>query len=211
MKNKASKLIRVYLACLALILLQGCATSHEKAQVENLAPDGYLVEKLVVIGFVDDQSTRAEYENAFARRMKELGVDCETSHQAVPDLGDLDDDAKYKKAKATTTANTSVLIGVTEVNKKAIQASNALFGVWVAGLLLDEPLIRSAGAWGGLAATNEGSKLEMEATLWSMDDDSLLWSMDTNSYDFSLYNTTKSAELMADLVYRELKEDGLIN
>ena len=211
MKNKASKLIRVYLACLALILLQGCATSHEKAQVENLAPDGYLVEKLVVIGFVDDQSTRAKYENAFARRMTELGVDTETSYQTVPDLGDLDDDGKYKEAKTTTTANTSVVIGVTEVNKEAIHAGNALFGVWVAGLLLDEPLIRSAGAWGGLAATNEGSKLEMEATLWSMDDDSLLWSMDTNSYDFGLYNTTKSAELMADLVYRELKEDGLIN
>jgi len=205
------KLISVCSACAALMLLQGCATTHEKAQVENLAPDGYVVEKLVVIGFVDDQSTRAKYEDAFASRMKELGVDTDTSYQAVPDLADLDDDAKYMKAKATTTANTSVVIGITEVNKEAVQASNALFGVWIAGLLLDEPLMRSAGAWGGLAATNEGSKLEMQATLWSMDDDSQLWSMDTNSYDFALSNTTKSGELMADLVYRELKEDGLIN
>ena len=44
-----------------------------------------------------------------------------------------------------------------------------------------------------------------------MDDDSLLRSMDTNSYNYALAYTNKPRELMAELVHRELKEDGLIN
>jgi hypothetical protein len=208
MKNK---LIKVCSACLVLMLLQGCATSHDKALVENLAPDGYSVDKLVVVGMIDDDATRTKCENAFANKMKELGVDCDTSYQGVPNINDLDDEAKYIKAKSTTTANTSVVIEITEVNREAIQASNALFGVWVAGVLLGDDTLRGAGAWGGLAASSEAGNLEMRVTLWSMDDDSLLWSMDTNSYNYALAYTNKSGELMAELVHRELKEGGLIN
>lgn len=208
MKNK---MIKVFSACIVLMLLQGCATSHEKASIQNLAPDDFSINRLVVVGIINQDASRAKFENGFADKMEELGVACDTSHEAIPNIDDLDDEAKYNKAKSTTTANASVVLEIIDVNEGAIDAKNALFGVWIAGVLLGDDTLRSAGAWGGLAAGGAAGNLKMRVTLWDMEDDSLLWSMDTDSYNYALANTNKSGAIMADLVYRELKEDGLIN
>lgn len=191
-------------------LLAGCTTTHTTDSKENLAPSGYVINQLVVVSFTGDDSVRQKFEEGYSERMTELGVSTAPSYLAMPQIESLSDNDQLQAAKAKTSADTSVLVEVIEESEKARATSNVMWGVWIAGLLSGDDTLRSAGAWGGLAATGAAGNYKMRVTLWNMDDDSLLWRIDTDSYVFDLASTKKSAAKLADLIHRELKNDGLI-
>ena len=56
---------RSLLTLLALVVA-GCATSHTAAVRKNVAPPGYSIDKLVVVGFSKDAPTRQTFEDAFS-------------------------------------------------------------------------------------------------------------------------------------------------
>jgi len=200
-------------ACVLVLgggLLMGCATTHTTNNKENLAPSGYVINQLVVVAFTDDDSVRQKFEEGFSERMTELGISAGPSYSAMPELEDLSDDEKLQAAKANTSADTSVLIEVIEENEKARGAEYEMFGVWIAGLLSGDDNLRSAAAWGGLAASGAAGNYKMRVTLWNMEDDALLWRMDTDSYVYDLAKTKNSAAILADLIHQELKDDSLI-
>jgi hypothetical protein len=198
---------RSLLAVLALVIA-GCATSHTAAVRKNVAPAGYSIKKLVVVGFSKDAPTRQTFEDAFSKRMSTLGTDAETSYGIMPDLEDLQEDGALEVAKAKTGADTSVLVEVVESNESARVATGVAFGAWVAGLLTGDSDLRRV-AWAGSVGTRiaEGD-WKLRITLWNMADNSLLWSVDTDSYMQG--STEVEAANLATFIHGELKTDGLV-
>ena len=198
---------RSLLTLLALVVA-GCATSHTAAVRKNVAPPGYSINKLVVVGFSKDVATRQTFEESFARRMSALGTETDTSFGIMPKLEDLDDDGALQAAKAKTGADTSVLVEVVESNEAAQVATGVAFGVWVAALLTGESDLRRV-AWAGSVGTRvaEGD-WTLRITLWNMADNALLWSIDTDSYMQGSLEV--EAANLATYVHGELKKDGLV-
>ena len=198
---------RSLLLALAVAIV-GCATSHTAAVRKNVAPPGYTINKLVVVGFSKDAATRQAFEESFAKRMSALGTETEPSFGIMPKLEDLQDDDALQTAKAKTGADTSVLVEVVESNKAAQVATGVAFGVWVAALLTGESDLRRA-AWVGSVGTRvaEGD-WKLRITLWNMADNSLLWSVDTDSYMQG--SVEPEAANLATFIQGELKTDGLV-
>jgi len=188
----------------------GCATSHTGTRVENLAPSSYSISELIVVAFTDDADARREFETGFAGRFTELSAETGVSYEAMPDLSGLDDDGSLQRAKARTGADTSVLVEIIKEDTAARGTRDALFGVWVAGLLTGSSELRRAGARGGAAATTAAASYEFRITLWHMADDSLLWTMDTDSFVVDLSSTSNSGAKLADTVHAELASSGLV-
>lgn len=193
-----------------LLFLSSCTTTHESTEPVNVAPAGYRIQQLVVVAFTEDKTIRQDFEGGFAEEMNNLGLPTEISYGAIPDLEDLGDEAKLQRAKDRVSADTSLLIEVVEANEEAKGAQGALFGVWVAGLLLDDRNLRSAGAWGGLAAADAAANYKLRATLWNMADNSLLWSNVYKSYIHDLSSTKDSGAKLAAVIKAELVASGLI-
>lgn len=198
---------RSLLTLLALVVA-GCATSHTAAVRKNVAPPGYSINELVVVGFSKDAATRQTFEDAFAKRMSTLGPETEISYGIMPNLEDLEKDGALEAAKAKTGADTSVLVEVVESNETAQVATGVAFGAWVAGLLTGDSDLRRV-AWVGSIGTRvaEGD-WKLRITLWNMTDNALLWSIDTDSYMQGSLEV--EAANLATFIHGELKTDGLL-
>jgi hypothetical protein len=194
----------------SLLFLSSCATTHESTEPVNVAPAGYRIQQLVVVAFTEDKTIRKDFEGGFAEKMNNLGLPTEISYAAMPILDDLDDEAKLQRAKDQVSADTSLLIEVVESSETAKGAQGAMFGVWIAGLLLDDRNLRSAGAWGGLAAADAAANYRLRVTLWNMTDNSLLWSNIYKSYLHDLSSTKDSGASLAAVIKDELAASGLI-
>ena len=193
-----------------LLFLSSCTTTHESTEPVNVAPAGYRIQQLVIVAFTEDKTIRNHFEDGFAKEMNNLGLPTETSYAAMPILEDLDDEHKLQRAKDQVSADTSLLVEVVEANDTAKEAQGVMFGVWVAGLLLDDRNLRSAGAWGGLAAADAAANYKLRVTLWNMADNSLLWSNVYKSYIHDLSNTKDSGAKLAAVIKAELAASGLI-
>ena len=211
MQNRVEKyLFRAFTMTIFIMLSACAATSHEITESVNHAPAGYQIQKLVVVAITEDGPTRSKFEDGFASAMSNHGLSTNASYKAMPDLDDLADDQKLEKAKSETSADTSLMVEVVEVNAPAKATKNAMFGVWIAGVLLDDDDVRRVGAWGGLAASDAGSNYKLRVTVWNMDDNSLLWTGDTISYVYDLASDEKSGAILADTIHEELLKSGLI-
>lgn len=193
-----------------LLFLSSCTTTHESTEPVNVAPAGYRIQQLVVVAFTDDKAIREDFENGFAQEMSNLGLPTKPSFGVMPILEDLAEEAKLQRAKDQVSADTSLLVEVVEANEAAKDAQGAMFGVWVAGLLLDDRNLRSAGAWGGMAAADAAANYKLRATLWNMANNSLLWSNVYKSYIHDLSSTKDSGAKLAAVIKAELVASGLI-
>ena len=85
---------------------------------------------------------------------------------------------------------------------------SAMGALWWASLILDEPELRSAAAWGGLAAYNAGGKYQLRLSLWDAESADLIWSMDTKS--FSNNSDVKDSTALAERTIKELRAKGMV-
>lgn len=189
-------------------LLFGCATSHQPTS-SFVNENATKVESVAVFAITTDAGIRNDFENAFSTVFSSEGIPTVSTVNYLPDLGSLKDDQSIIDMYDLTDTNVGLTIEVTKERSAAAQTTtNAMSAVWIAGLLLDEPNLRRAGAWGGVAAYSQAGKYQLRLSLWDAKTAELQWSMDTNS--FTNDNTAKDAKTLAEAVLKELRRQGLV-
>ncbi len=209
--NLQSKTSSLYLsvAVLALAITGGCATQHEV--VESRAVDGAgKLDSLVVFVVSSSAAIRSEVEDTFSLSMSADGVPTQPTYPYLPALEQLQDDDAIIAMFQKTGANMGLTVELLEAQSEGAQkAQGALFATWAAGVLLDDPVLRSAGAWGGLAAYNAAGKYKVRLNLWDAETAELQWTADTQS--FTNEDVRQDAEKLAEFTRNELKAKGILN
>ena len=197
--------------CIVVFLtlaLAACATQHAVEESQVVAGHEK-VESLLVVALVASTGQRAAMEDSFSTTMAQNGVPTQPTYPYLPTLDMLADDATIIAMYKDSGANMGLTIEwLQATSEKARKAEAVTFGVWLAGLVLDEPALRSAVAYSGLAAYGAAGEYKLRINLWDAADGELQWTMDTRS--FTNQDIVKDAERLAEVVYDELKSKGLL-
>jgi hypothetical protein len=195
-------------AGITLVLAAGCATQHEATQGQAM-PGAGQVQSLVIFVVSDSAAVRSEVEDTFSLSMSAAGVPTKPTYPHLPSLQQLEDDDAIIAMFKETGANMGLTVELLEAQSEGAQkAQGALFATWAAGVLLDDPVLRSAGAWGGLAAYNKAGKYKVRLNLWDAETAELQWTADTQS--FTNEDVRQDAEKLAEFTRDELAAQGLL-
>ena len=204
---KALRIMHI-LTAVSLVFIIGCATEHQVAD-STVSKNVDKIKSIAVFFVIDDVTQRAVWEDTFASVLATEGIAAATTYTHLPDIGSLKNDNAILDMYQHTGANSGLTIEViTPRSGAAMGTQSAMGALWWASLILDEPELRSAAAWGGLAAYNAGGKYQLRLSLWDAESADLIWSMDTKS--FSNNSDVKDSTALAERTIKELRAKGMV-
>ena len=196
------------LTAVSLVFIIGCATEHQVAD-STVSKNVDKIKSIAVFFVIDDVTQRAVWEDTFASVLATEGIAAATTYTHLPDIGSLKNDNAILDMYQHTGANSGLTIEViTPRSGAAMGTQSAMGALWWASLILDEPELRSAAAWGGLAAYNAGGKYQLRLSLWDAESADLIWSMDTKS--FSNNSDVKDSTALAERTIKDLRAKGMV-
>jgi hypothetical protein len=204
---KALRVMHILIAA-SLVFMIGCATEHQVADstVSKSVPE---IKSMAVFFVINDVTQRTVWEDTFASVLATEGIAAATTYTHLPDIESLENDNAILEMYQRTGANSGLTIQViTQRSAAAMNTGAATSALWWAGLILDDPALRNAAAWGGLAAYNAGGKYQLRLSLWDAETADLIWSMDTKS--FTNNSDVKDATTLAERAIKELRAKGLV-
>ena len=192
----------------SVVLLAGCANHHQVVDSEA-SESGKAVSSIAVFAVTSDPAERSGYENAFTSVFATEGIVAATTYDDSPDMESLDNASDisdmYRRAGADSGLTIEVVKPQNETARKTGAAMNA---AWWAGLILDQPELRTIGSVGTMATYGEAGKYQLRVSLWDASTGERLWTMDTDS--FSHGNTDKDASKLAEMVAQQLRAKALL-
>jgi len=204
---KASRIIHILVAA-SLVVVTGCATKHQVAD-STVSKNVDKVKSIAVFFVIEDLTQRTVWEDTFASVLATEGIAAATTYMHLPDIDLLENDNAILDMYQNTGANSGLTIEViTPQSEPARRTKKTMNALWWTALILDEPEIRRAAAWGSIAAYNAGGKYQLRLSLWDAESAELVWSMDTQS--FSNDSAVKDSELLAEMTIKELRAKGLV-
>ena len=197
-----------FLITASLAFMIGCATEHQ-ATDSTVSKSVPKIKSIAVFFVIEDVAQRAVWEDTFASVLAIEGIAAATTYTHLPDIESLKNDNAILDMYQHTGANSGLTIEViTPRSGAAMGTESAMGALWWASLILDEPELRRAAAWGSLAAYNAGGKYQLRLSLWDAESADLIWSMDTKS--FSNDSDVKDSSILAERTIKELRAKGLI-
>ena len=204
---KAPSVMNILIAA-SLAFMVGCATKHQVAD-STVSKNVDKIKSIAVFFVIEDVTQRAVWEDTFASVLATEGIAAATTYTHLPDIELLKNDNAILDMYQHTGANSGLTIEViTPRSGAAMGTESAMGALWWASLILDEPELRRAAAWGGLAAYNAGGKYQLRLSLWDAESADLIWSMDTKS--FSNDSDVKDSTTLAERTIKELRAKGLV-
>lgn len=204
---KAPRVMNILIAA-SIVFIVGCATKHQVAD-STVSKNVGKVKSIAVFFVIDEVPRRAVWEDTFASVLATEGIAAATTYTHLPDIESLKNDNSILDMYQSTGANSGLTIEViTPQSETAKGARSTMSALWWTALILDEPELRSAAAWGGIAAYNAGGKYQLRLSLWDAESANLIWSMDTKS--FSNDSDVKDSTTLAESTIKELRAKGLI-
>ena len=188
--------------------MAGCATKHQVAD-STVSKNVEKIKSIAVFFVIEDLTQRTVWEDTFASVLATEGIAAATTYTHLPDIDFLENDNAILDMYQNTGANSGLTIEViTPRSEPARRTEKTMDALWWTALILDEPELRRAAAWGSIAAYNTGGKYQLRLSLWDAESAELVWSMDTQS--FSNDSAVKDSELLAEMTIKELRAKGLV-
>jgi hypothetical protein len=204
------RLVGVVLGIALLATLAGCSSAPRLIHAWQ-APDyaGPQLENVIVVGVSERASTRRIFENVFAAKLREHGVQATASHAIFP-ANERIGREEFVRVARERGFDGVILTRVVGVDLKA---------TYTPGYVMVEPATmyprdfwgyygRSVRVYESPGHLSTYDVVSVETNLYSLDEPMLVWSGQTETVDPS--NLEKESAGLADVVMRELAVRGLV-
>jgi len=192
-----------------VLLIAACASTTLTGAWKNPAYTGGAFHRLLVVGATDSPADRRIFEDAFARALREAGVDAVASYTLIPEEGRIDE-RRLKDAVRGQDLQGVVMTRLVRIDKQTVV---------IPGYASTLPSVRYrdnlygyyATAWapyGRPAEVREVESVVLETTLWDAADSKLVWTGTTST--FAPSNVQSATADFAQVVISELKARKLL-
>jgi len=193
-----------------VLLLSACASTQLVTEWQDKRYQGGQLNRIMVIGAIDNTLYRRTYEDAIVEKFQENGIDAVASYTLMSDLKDYDDEGKLKRAVETTKAD-AVLVAKLIAYDESEQYIPPSYDV--------SPYI---GAGGGYYHSYHSAVfvsyrpgyikkttiIRIGSEVFLADSEQLLWAAETKSFNPGSYQNVVNK--LAEITLMSLKRNGFV-
>ena len=189
------------LLLLLVLLFSACSKNKTKlvTSLSDPAFDGPAMQRVLVVGVMNNGLNRHVYEDTFVDALKANGVDAVASHTFMPKFEDFEDKAKLMATVHESNAD-HVLLAVL-MNKQNYKRANT-------GQTLDSKFQSSYSNLRNAQRTEKNSTVQLETTIFLTENKARIWAGSTKSFK------PDSVQIILDgntkIIMEELKKVGLL-
>jgi hypothetical protein len=192
------------------LLLSACASTQLVTEWQDKRYLGDQLNRIMVIGAIDNMLYRRTYEDAIVEKFKENGIDAIASYTLISDLKDYDDEEKLKRAVEKTSAD-GVLVAKLVAYDESEQYIPPSYDI--------SPYV---GVGGGYYRSYHSAVfvsyrpgyikkttiIRIGSEMFLADSEHLLWAAETKSFNPGSYQNVVNK--LAEITLMSLKEKGFV-
>jgi hypothetical protein len=194
---------RITLLVFCAAVLGACQTTSIKSAWFDPGYTGGPMKKIVVVGVGGTVSSRREFEDVFAQRLRVAGVEGVPGYAVVPE------DARVAEAPFSTAVEKSGAQGVLMVRLLGVDTKTQVYTTMVSGGFGWGPYGGMYGpAWYPVTEVNQYDVATVETSLYDVKTRRLVWAATTET--FNPRTVSQDGPAYADLIIRQLAARGVI-
>ena len=195
---------------IGLGLFSSCSSTNLVESWSNSSLEMKPIKKILVLGIMEDELQRRQYEDVFVEQISKNGVIGIAGYTVLPDGENYDDKNEIRAAVQKTAVDAALiarLVAITE-ETTVVPASYSYQPSYGSSYGLYGYAGRSSQSMYTPGYTNTDTIVKLETTVFSIPSEEMIWAGTTRSFNPS--STKSVADKNANLIVKDMKKAGLM-